>query len=708
MLYYRKFNFEKFYNEARESTNIYEISTKTKENEETEPKGKKYSNMIFSFDTETTSYFIHKETGKIEIYDYTKNSEYYKYFIKQSLLYIWMFNINGVVLYGRDLTELKDFFNKFTKVFIENEIECFIYVHNLGFDFTSLSNIWNYDDMEIFTREERKIMKMTYKKFITFRDSLCLTNKKLETAAEDLKTKHQKQTGHLDYNILRTPYSKLTEEEIKYCEFDVVVLNEIVEKYKEKFKNISQIPLTQTGIVRNELKRVFFKDSLHHKQMSEMEPTFEEYEILSSVYSGGYTHANMLNANKILKEIYSYDISSSYPTVLCIEKYPQERFFEVNIPLNKIDREKYCYIVDFDVFDLKSKYSNSFISLSKEKSGVKLEGLEVDNGRIRKLKYGSFILCDVDFEHFIYNYSFKIKVNRIYIAKKAYLPKKFIELVLKLYVSKTCLKGVEEKESIYRENKEMLNSLYGMCCTKESLERISYTNDGWITELFELEEKRQHFEEKRSKKGLNLTFSWGVWCAAYARGNLWSMIEKIDKNVVYCDTDSVKFIGKENCELFNEYNKKIDSKVFQLCLEYNIDPAKFRPKDIKNKVHPLGYFEFEEKYLEFITLGAKKYAYKHINKKTGEEEICITVSGVRKGAAKFLKSLKNFNSELIFTPEQTGKMLCIYNDEQIEIKFEDGWSEKCKHGVCLIPAAYKMSFDLEQFTLNIDNYGSSF
>lgn len=45
--------------------------------------------------------------------------------------------------------------------------------------------------------------------------------------------------------------------------------------------------------------------------------------------------------------------------------------------------------------------------------------------------------------------------------------------------------------------------------------------------------------EKEKKQGF-LSFSWGVWVTAWARNNLLENLIKLDKYVVYADTDSLK------------------------------------------------------------------------------------------------------------------------------------------------------------------------
>lgn len=75
-----------------------------------------------------------------------------------------------------------------------------------------------------------------------------------------------------------------------------------------------------------------------------------------------------------------------------------------------------------------------------------------------------------------------------------------------------------------------------------------------------------------------------------------------------------------------------------MCKDLNLDINKFMPEDIKGRKHIIGLFENESEknqeftYKEFVTLGAKKYAYKDFN-----NEIHITVSGVPKGRCKSFK-----------------------------------------------------------------------
>ena len=67
-------------------------------------------------------------------------------------------------------------------------------------------------------------------------------------------------------------------------------------------------------------------------------------------------------------------------------------------------------------------------------------------------------------------------------------------------------------------------------------------------------------------------------------------------------------------------------KIEDVSKTLEIDIERFMPKDTKGKKHPLGVFEKDAEYSQFITQGAKKYAY--IDKK--DYKIHITVSGIPK------------------------------------------------------------------------------
>lgn len=126
------------------------------------------------------------------------------------------------------------------------------------------------------------------------------------------------------------------------------------------------------------------------------------------------------------------------------------------------------------------------------------------------------------------------------------------------------------------------------------------------------------------------------------------------------------------------------------------------PKDIKGKKRMLGVFDHDADYKEFVTQGAKKYAYR--DKKYGE--IHITIAGVPKQGAKALKSLEEFKDNFVFPFKYTNKNLLVYNDEMEEFELTDykGKKKKVKDkfACVLIPTTYELGKSEEYASLISD------
>jgi hypothetical protein len=152
--------------------------------------------------------------------------------------------------------------------------------------------------------------------------------------------------------------------------------------------------------------------------------------------------------------------------------------------------------------------------------------------------------------------------------------------------------------------------------------------------------------------------------------------------------------------VFEKYNQSVEEKIRNVAKERGIDFERFAPKDIKGISHLLGVFECETgkgrdvTYDEFITQGAKKYAYKI------DGEIHVTVSGVPKsGGAKCLTSLDEFRDDLVFDFEHTNKLTLAYNDNQIPVELTDylgnTYTVTDKSGICMLPTTYKLGKALD-------------
>ena len=661
----------------------------------------KIDNTIYSFDIETTSY-LDLAGKQIPALDYLQLEEDDREAsIPKATMYIWMLSVDETVYYGRTWKEFVQFLDKLEKNCKKRKI---IFVHNLSFEFQFFCT--QLKIKEVMSRTSRKVMTCTLADYnIQFRCSLYMTNVKLAKLPDIFGLSVEKMVGDLDYSKMRHSLTPLTDKELGYCEHDCLVIYEYIKTELLTYERVDKIPITSTGKVRKELQKLVMKDMKYRRIVRESINTRPSvYNMLIEAFAGGYTHANYIYSDEVISNVDSYDETSAYPYVLVTHRFPSKVFSETNITSVEDMDHQYAYLIRVTFYNIRCKYYNNFISSSKCNNIV---NATYDNGRIIKAKELSITLTDVDFRFICDTYDFDYYIiNQAYESLYNYLPDKYINFVLDKYVNKTQFKGVKGKELEYMKEKNKFNSLYGMTVTNMIRDDVFYDNDiGWYekplsdTNIFEklLDEQKKSF----------LSFSWGVWCTAYARDNLLRRVIALDDHVVYCDTDSIKLIQGYDKSIFEKYNKSVEDKIKYVANLLKIPYDRYCPADSKGRTHLLGVFECETDagrnvtYDRFITQGAKKYAVE----KDGEIE--ITVSGVPKSGAKCLHSLEEFRDDLVFDYKYTNKNTLMYNDNQAPFDLVDYNGVKYrvtdKSGVCLLPTTYKLGKALEYATLLTDN-----
>lgn len=251
---------------------------------------------------------------------------------------------------------------------------------------------------------------------------------------------------------------------------------------------------------------------------------------------GGYTHANWVYTDEIIKNISSFDFTSSYPYVMCTHKFPMSEFKKCNIKSSNQLINSFAYLLKVKFTNIKSKYYNNFISQSK---CIRIKNGRYDNGRVISADEIEIILTDIDFKLLLKTYTGKYEILESYYSRYNYLPKELINFILDKYVIKTEYKDVEGKEVEYAIEKAKYNSIYGMTVTNNIKDEVIFDNEyGWSEIPINNDEiiNRLEYDKKRGF----LSFSWGVWVTAHARNNLLTNLIKFDKFVVYADTDSLK------------------------------------------------------------------------------------------------------------------------------------------------------------------------
>lgn len=659
----------------------------------------KYSDDILTLDIEASSSWIDKK-GKIISYKPGKSNEYWNSLTPISLCYIYQFSFNDKVYYGRELRDFEKILQD-----LNPNINYVIWVHNLSYEFHFLTDFLEWK--EVFARSPHKPMKAIPLKYpnVEFRCSYMLTRLSLRTWGKDMGIYKD---DPIDYEKLRTPITKLTDTELHYAEQDCIVTYNGIKQYLKRYKHIHNIPLTQTGTVRREVKNLLMSDNKYAKFIKGLIPyNADEYQMLMNLFSGGYTHASRAYSGKVIKgHIEHYDFASSYPTVMVAEKYPMSLWVNISYdPFPKVSSfNKYAYIFKLKFYKLKCDTYNTYIQDSKAEG----ERIVKDNGRI--ILADTLITTMTEQDYLIiketYTWS-KMEVLEMYKSKKDYLPKAFVNYVLDLYKNKTELKGVKGKEEIYTQSKQYINSLFGMCVTAIVQSDIKFNGKDWIVENLTRETVEEKLKELKTKyrkdKRYFLSYSWGIWITAYARRNLWKCIEKYDTKILYCDTDSIFMKGRGH---FAWYNKEITDKLRKACKSQGINFNKTRPKTTKGKAKPLGIFEKEEDCIEFITLGAKRY----VERREGDKQLHLTVSGINKEAVKLLNNkIENFKNNFNFDKDHPSvhKQLSIYNNNMPEVTYPDGYHSTYKCGINMrrtgylltIGADYQQLLDLFNTTL---------
>ena len=657
-------------------------------------KRKKYDDNIYTFDIESTSFIV--LDGKIydnETYEKLGDKEQ-KRCSKRANMYVWQFGINDSVYYGRTWNEFKEFLKMIDDYC---PIKKIIYVHNLSFEFQFLMRVLKFE--KVVARKSHKVMKAEVENLnIEFRCSLFLSNERLESLPKTYGLPVEKLVENLDYNKLRHSKTILSDEELSYCENDCLVLYYYIKYMRELYEHIHKIPSTSTGQVRRELFNLVLKDYKYKRKVNKAINTNPHiYNLLVYAFQGGYTHSNYIYTNELLCNVDSWDITSSYPYSMLVQKYPSKEFKECKLERIEDMLKGFAYLLVVNFKNIKSKYYNHFISGSK---CFELRGASYDNGRIIKADSFKMVLTDIDLKLYQKCYSFDYEIEESYFSKYDYLPIQLVNFILEKYVKKTTYKGIKEKELEYNLEKAKFNSIYGMSVTRTLSDNVIFDNGNWEevpltnNEIIEklLSEKKKSF----------LSFSYGVWVTAWSRKALIERVIENDQYCVYCDTDSAKLIQGYNKDVFINYNKSVREKIEHVCKERNLDISNFEPTDYKGNKHLIGVFDYEDNYKEFITQGAKKYAVK-----TSKDEIKITVAGVPKKGSKALKDLTEFKDGLIFKSKDTNKLLLYYVDNQKPIMMKDYQGNIYKvddvSGCCLLPCSYTLGKSLDYADLINDS-----
>ena len=505
-----------------------------------------------------------------------------------------------------------------------------------------------------------------------YRCSYCLTNMSLREFLDKMQVEHQK--TEMDYEVKRYPWSKLTEDELEYCIADVLGLYEaLVRSFKIDKNKLSDVPMTSTGYVRKRFKHEM-RSGGFIPMVHECAPDYDVYLMIRRAFRGGNTHANRCYTGIIMENVSSYDRASSYPDVLVNYPYPVKPFIKQDI--TEIDDIKYGfpYLLELEFTDLKQRDPFNgcpYLAVHKCYNDTELTpllGAINDNGRVLE-KDGTLVtFCtDIDWGIIKEQYTWSsTRVVKAYRSEYGMLPKAVIDTTMEYYRKKTELKGVAGQEVFYNKSKALLNSIYGMMATNPVRTKLVFNGID-----FSVQECNEEEELAKTNSKSFVCYSWGCWCTSIARKKLQTAIDLCGHKFIYCDTDSVKYVGTVD---FTELNAEIQA-ISEKHKAYADDP--------KGNRRYLGVYEPDAHYKRFVTLGAKKYAYEDDNGK-----LHITISGVSKDGAEEMGCLENFKEGFIF--RENAGMEAVYNDQWHDPVIIDGHTVEIPPNIYLHKSTYEL------------------
>lgn len=649
-----------------------------------------YYNISCAFDIEATTIEPPKDSdGK------------YKY-NPFAFMYHWQLCINNKVVFGRRWEEFQEFINNLVYYMdISQGKRLVIYVHNLSYEFQFIKNFIEIESM--FCKDKKKPMKILCTNGIEFRCSYFLSNMSLAKFCENSQgVTHYKLTDTYDYRKLRTPDTILTQEEEGYCFNDVKGLCECIDSLLE-VDNVVSIPLTNTGFVRREFRHAM-NTKKNRSLFLRLQLNSENYKMCKRAFRGGNTHANRFLAGCIIPFVFSFDISSSYPACIMMDDYPMSAFMEVQLNnQQKLDYycANYCVVMDvtFKNIALNSDEVIPYIDIAHcwEKVGVKN-----DNGRVLEADYITLTLTNIDLDIIRKTYHFDgFKVRRAIYARKGKLPIEMRETMMNFFRLKTMLKNVDGKEYEYMKSKNKLNSTFGMCVTAIDHSEIIYNQNTfeWTENEPNLDEALADFYKSRNNF---LSYQWGIFVTANARKRLQTMLDIVKDDVVYIDTDSIKFVNEKHVAEFEALNEEL-----RRIAEQNDLPS-FVDRD--GERFYLGTWDNDGNYERFKTLGAKKYCYDIKEKKDipekgikkGDITFHITVSGMsKKDGAKAVGCIENF--KIGETYKNIGRTTSWYNDTFTEKITINGCTFTTGSNIGILDTTYTLGVTNEYWELIADN-----
>ena len=561
-----------------------------------------FKDAFLTFDIETTTiYTAVNHAGEIQ---------------RDAIIYSGQLYDGSEYMQARDLDGIRGAFDHFkNKYEVPDGEKIAVFVHFLSYEFQFIKSLFNWTN--ILARDERRIISGETDDFI-FRCSFFLSNMSLRKFLESEDVPEEYQKTDLDFTVRRFPWTELTEQEKIYMRNDVIGLHLALQRRIRDCRNqdINFLPYTSTGYVRRMCRKAMYTNYKNILDFREDQLTFECFELMESAFRGGNTHCNRYKVGKVIENVHSIDIASSYPFEMLTKTFPM-RFFPLRTGSIRdfyfFKKLGYAIVFTLSCKNIRVK-ENVYVPYIPYSKCRLLNGNTLqDNGRVLESEYLQIDITEIDYDIIMDQYDMDdFKISNCYIAKKKMLPAEFREVVQMLFERKCTLKGVDDY--YYARSKALLNSMYGLLVTNPCKPEFEFINNELIMQPLD---KRKALEDFYHSRLSFLSYQHGVYVTAYARQSLQQMIDLIGDDFIYCDTDSVKFTNyerhKTDIDALNRSKKQIND-------DNGISVR------MGEKTFYLGVYEYEGCAEKFKSFGAKKYLY------GSDDDFKITIAGIPKAA----------------------------------------------------------------------------
>lgn len=498
-------------------------------------------------------------------------------------MYLWAFAIDDLIFYGRTVDDLKNFLRRLAaRLDLRTDYRLATYIHNAKYDLSFLRcdlSLISKKQADFIARSRRQIIRCCMEVCFEVRDSAVYSEMPLEMMGMEIGM-HKIDT--YDYDLIRTPDTELTDEDLLYVGRDVHILTTYyrlqLTEYNGEYASIGDIPLTATGkdrrlismsftrhdnrsmshgirkmIYARQLKTAWTKkrDAQDH-ELTALDRDRMTLDWLRKAFFGGFCYCSALYSDTEIKctetqRVISADLDACYASMMLTKKYPANRFRPMPSDLYPTTREQLddmangrgdykgmAMLIKIRIKGIQARIPDFGFLPSWYRYHCKEEGMEKikRTGRVAKADEMEIVLTDVDLRQYLRWYSSKqIAIISVIWTEYGVLPMYIRDVITMLYAQKkTAKREIKAKRAAgvatmadeirYKYKKTMLARMYGVFVQDPI--RMIYE---WDEEAHDVKGRGQ--SQPETVQYSPVLYQWGVWVAAHARATLLDMCAKL-------------------------------------------------------------------------------------------------------------------------------------------------------------------------------------